>query len=232
MGSKGQCPACNYKFVMDTSHRCPPPVEDLGTAPTIKMEEPGKDFGFDLSDPPKRRLDTNAFLGTVLGFSLLALAVGLALWAHYIATQPSWSAGIRSMHPLFAYGGFTLVVTVFMAETLSQSNRFEHLRAAIPFLLLLTLLCLFLANVSGIFTESPVSAAFSGHWWLSLIATMLATAGLICSLTLAAHPDSDRHLFVVVISLAIGVLMITAYMGSDLAKSVWHSAEEPTTRFP
>ena len=64
---------------------------------------------------------------------------------------------------------------------------------------------------------SPLGGPFSGHWWLSLIATLLATAGLICSLTLAAHPDSDRHLLVIVMALAIGVLMVSAYMGHGAA---------------
>ena len=207
MGSRGQCPKCSYKFVVDQVHRHPPDADDLGTAPTIKIErEDG--FDFDLGSARTRWVDSNSFVVAMVGLLFLGIGVGVNAWTASFESQPGWAAFFVSFHAVFGHGAIALACTAFVMEGFGRVRRFAYLQESIPFVLSMGLLAAFGATLSGAFTM----AGFSAHVWMALVAALLVTGALGLSFHLAESDEPDRNSLLVVIALSVGALVIVAYL--------------------
>lgn len=211
MGSKGQCPKCSYKFVIDLEHRHPPDADDLGTAPTIKIErEDGFDFG--LSAPRTRWVDSNSFVFAMVGLFLLGIGFGTTAWTASFESQPGWAAFLASFHGFFGHGALALVCTAFLMEVFSRIGRFAYLQESMTFVLSAATLAVFGATTSGAFTM----AGFTAHAWMSLAAAVLVTGALGLGFHLAERDEEDRASLLVAIALSMGALVIVAYLAGSL----------------
>ena len=209
IGSRGQCPRCSYKFVIDQDHRHPPDADDLGTAPTIKIV---KDNGFDFDLGGQGGggwADSNSFVAAMVGLLLLIIAIVVVCWMSLFETTPSWTRLPAGWHLPFGHGALALLVTAVSMEALGRIPRFQHLQRALPFVLMMSLLSLFGANLSG----ACALGGLTGHLAMSLVATVIATIGLALSFHLGDRPENDRSMLLIIIALAIGALLVATHMG-------------------
>ncbi|MFT5190179.1 MAG: hypothetical protein ACI957_003212 [Verrucomicrobiales bacterium] len=209
IGSKGQCPRCSYKFVIDQEHRHPPDADDLGTAPTIKIvNEDGFDFNLGGSRGGPWS-DSNSFVASMAGLLLLVTACVAVGWMSRFETTPNWTRLPASWHQPFAYGALAMLVTSMSMEVFGRIRRFEHLLTSLPFVLSMTMLALFMVNLSGACALGGLNA----HLGMSITATLISTAALAFSFHLGARPEMDRSMLLIIIALAIGALLVAAYLG-------------------
>ena len=209
MGSRGQCPRCGYKFVIDQEHRHPPDADDLGTAPTIKIIK-DEGFDFDLGGQEGGRwADSNSFVAAMAGLLLLMVAALVVWWMSGFETAPSWTRLLAGWHHPFGHGAMALLVTAMSMEAVGRLRRFEHLHTALPFVLVMSVLALFGANLSGACALGGLNA----HMAMSLVATAIATTALALSFHLGDRAETDRSMLLIIIALAIGALIVVAYLG-------------------
>ena len=212
IGSKGQCPKCSYKFVIDQEHRHPPDADDLGTAPTIKIErEDG--FDFDLGASRTRWVDSNSFVVAMVGLLLLGIGFGTNAWTASFDSQPGWATFFASFHELFVHGALALVCTAFLMETFSRISRFTYLQESMPFILSMGVLAVFGSTLSGAFTMT----GFNAHVWMSLVAAVLVTGALGLSFHLSERDENDRTSLLIAIALSVGSVVIVAYLAGSRA---------------
>ncbi|MGY8689259.1 MAG: hypothetical protein ACKVHP_16185, partial [Verrucomicrobiales bacterium] len=68
---------------------------------------------------------------------------------------------------------------------------------------------LFMVNLSGACALGGLNA----HLGMSITATLISTAALAFSFHLGARPEMDRSMLLIIIALAIGALLVAAYLG-------------------
>lgn len=211
MGSKGQCPSCGHKFVLRVEHQQPPQTDDLGTAPTIQIirDEP---FDFDLGENGPRWAGSNSYLAALAGALLFLIVAAVTFWAGRLESVPAWMQWPASLHAPFGHGALALLIAALGMEALGRLERFEHVRAALPFLLMMTVVVLFGADISGACT----GASFGAHTAMAQVATAMGILALVLALHAGERPESDRTLLLVVITLGVGALLLTAYWGRRL----------------
>ena len=211
IGSKGQCPKCSYKFVIDQEHRHPPDADDLGTAPTIKIER-GDDF--DLGTSASRWVDSHSFVAMMAGVLLLVVSVLFYVGVAQFEVQPRWAKYPSALHQPFVHGALALFVAALVLLTMSRRERFAYLAESVPCLLAIALLAVFGANVSGAFAMVDSRAHAMG----GILAAVLATSALATSFHRSEGEESDSSTLLICIALAIGAVIGVAYLGSCLAR--------------
>ncbi|MDA7613562.1 hypothetical protein N8586_00365 [Verrucomicrobiales bacterium] len=211
MGSKGQCPRCGYKFVIDHQHRHPPDADDLGTAPTIKIEREDS-FDFDLGTPRIRWVDSNSFVVAMVGLLLLGIGIGATAWTASFESQPGWAIFPASFHRFLGHGALALVCTAFLMEALSRVSRFAYLQESMPFILSMGALSVFGSTLSGAFTMT----GFNPLVWMSVVAAILVTGALGLSFHVAELDDRDRSNLLITIALSVGALIVVAYLAGAI----------------
>ena len=209
IGNKGLCPNCSHKFIVDDSHRQPPTPDDLGTAPTIKMDDDAYDDAF--GEVEESWLTSPAFRVAMFGMLALLFTAGISFWLGSLEKVPTWAAELTKLHEPLAYGSLMLVVMALLMEGMGYSDRYEHLRNSLTFVLWITFIVLALSNISGAFVGA---GAFGPHWWLSFAAGAAGIGALATSIVADDRPVRSRSAILLLIVLTLGCLIVAAWLGA------------------
>lgn len=207
-GSKGQCPRCSYKFVIEPDHRHPPDADDLGTAPTIKIVT-DDDGGTGLGGPRKRWSDSWSCVAT-LAVSLLWVIAVMVTWAAGAwFADAGWTSVFRAIVPVTAYGAVSLLVCALLMEVLGRLDRFAWLHRSLPFVVTVAVIYGFAACVAA----GVGLGGFCSRVSVLLGGLGLAGIGLSLSFHFLENPEKDRLPLFAVKALGAGALALGAMLG-------------------